>query len=344
MRHHRAGFRLLFTDKTRMNYPVTLLTGFLGVGKTTFLNKMLASPAMKDAFVLINEVGETAIDHLLVSDIKDDILVLSSGCLCCSLRGDLVTALEDLLKARDNGRIPAFDRLVIETTGLADPSPIITTLLTHPYFAMRFKLTQIVTLVDSVHGFETLQTYEEARRQVACADVILVTKTDISPLSESLNQRLRALCPLAERPDAETLIASGFRGELSIKPIFAPIAHVDRFKTQVLITDQAISGAKLHLFLNLLRGQFGKQLLRVKGLVKIIESPDTPLVIHGAQSMLHPVGQLPAWPDNDPRTRLVFITDGLEAEIIDGLFNAFLGLPEIDRPDAEALMNNPLRI
>jgi G3E family GTPase len=327
-----------------MSYPVTLLTGFLGAGKTTFLNQMLASPTMKDAFVLINEVGETAIDHLLVSDIKDDILVLSSGCLCCSLRGDLVTALEDLLKARDNGRIPAFDRLVIETTGLADPSPIITTFLTHPYFAMRFKLAQIVTAVSSLDGMDYLDTYEEARRQVACADVLLITKTDIMPLSPALNERLTRLAPLAEMMTSDALIETGFKGEFSVKPVFAPLNHEDRFKTQVLMTDMAISGAALHLFLNLLRGQFSKQLLRVKGLVKIKESPDTPLIIQGAQSMLHPVGQLPAWPDNDQRTRLVFITDGLQKEIIDELFNAFLGLPEIDRPDAEALVNNPLRI
>lgn len=327
-----------------MIYPVTLLTGFLGVGKTTFLNKMLASPSMKDAFVLINEVGETAIDHLLVSDIKDDILVLSSGCLCCSLRGDLVTALEDLLKARDNGRIPSFDRLVIETTGLADPSPIITTFMTHPYFAMRFKLAEIVTVVSSLDGLAYLETYEEARRQVACADVLLLTKTDILPISHGLKARLNQLAPLAEIMTSDVLIDIGFKGEFSVKPVFSPLNHEDRFKTQVLMTDFAISGAALHLFLNLLRGQFSKQLLRVKGLVKIKESPEAPLIIQGAQSMLHPVGQLSSWPDNDKRTRLVFITDGLQQEVIEGLFNAFLGLPEVDKPDMDALVNNPLRI
>ncbi|MGY6250800.1 CobW family GTP-binding protein [Bosea thiooxidans] len=186
--------------------PLTLLTGFLGAGKTTLLNRLLKDPALADTVVLVNEFGEVGLDHLMVEGVEENMILLESGCLCCTIRDDLIVTLEDLLRRRDNGRIGAFSRLVIETTGLADPAPILNVLINHPYLAMRFQLDGVVTLVDAVNGMATLDAHEEARRQVVAADRLVLTKTDIAaPESISaLRARLLALNPGIEilPPDA----------------------------------------------------------------------------------------------------------------------------------------------
>src|ERR1700744_1930839 len=159
--------------------PVTILTGFLCAGKTTLLNKLLAAPELSDTVVLINEFGEIGLDHLLVEKVEGDMLLMSSGCLCCTIRGDLVGTLEDLLRRRDNGRIAPFRRVVIETTGLADPAPVLQTVLGHPYLVMRYTIDGVVTLVDAVNGAATLDAHVEAVKQAAVADRIVITKTDL---------------------------------------------------------------------------------------------------------------------------------------------------------------------
>ncbi len=193
--------------------PLTVITGFLGAGKTTLLNRLLKDPALSDTAVLINEFGEIGLDHLLVERVDDGIVMLSSGCLCCTVRGDLVTALEKLLRDRDNGRI-AFRRVVIETTGLADPAPVLHTIMAHPYLVMRFRLDGVVTLVDAVNGAATLDSHPEAVKQAAVADRLVLTKTDLlssfpageggkdGPRLEELRARLRALNPGAPILDA----------------------------------------------------------------------------------------------------------------------------------------------
>ena len=150
--------------------PLTLLTGFLGAGKTTLLNRLLKDPALAGTLVLVNEFGEIGLDHLMIEGVEENMILLESGCLCCTIRDDLIVTLEDLLRGRDNGRIAPFSRLVIETTGLADPAPILNVLINHPYLAMRFRLDGVVTLVDAVNGMATLDAHEEARRQVVAAD------------------------------------------------------------------------------------------------------------------------------------------------------------------------------
>ncbi|CAH1657607.1 G3E family GTPase [Hyphomicrobiales bacterium] len=177
--------------------PLTLLTGFLGAGKTTLLNRLLKDPALADTVVLVNEFGEVGLDHLMVEGVAENMILLESGCLCCTIRDDLIVTLEDLLRRRDNGRLKAFSRLVIETTGLADPAPILNVLINHPYLALRFKLDGVVTLVDAVNGMATLDAHEEARRQVVAADRLVLTKTDIAGPAEiaALRARLAGLNP-----------------------------------------------------------------------------------------------------------------------------------------------------
>src|SRR5436189_4422596 len=187
--------------------PLTVLTGFLGAGKTTLLNRLLKDPALSRAAVIINEFGEIGLDHLLVEHIGDGVMLLSTGCLCCTVRGDLVNTLEKLLRGLDNGRM-TFDRVIIETTGLADPAPVLHTAMVHPYFVMRFRLDGIVTVVDAVNGAATLDAHVEAVKQVAVADRIVLTKTDLidtparQAAQKTLMTRIRGLNPAAPILDA----------------------------------------------------------------------------------------------------------------------------------------------
>ncbi len=186
-------------------FDVVVVTGFLGAGKTTLLNALLRDPALADTLVLINEFGAVGLDHLLVERVDGDMLVMTSGCLCCSIRGDLVAALEDALRARDNGRMSPFRRVVIETTGLADPAPVLHTIMAHPYLALRFHLRAVVTLVDAVLGEATLDAHVEAVKQAAMADRLVLTKTDLAVepgAADRLKARLRALNPVAPLLDA----------------------------------------------------------------------------------------------------------------------------------------------
>ena len=183
---------------------LTVLTGFLGAGKTTLLQKLVREPDLSDTVVLINEVGEVALDHLFVDVLDENLLLLSSGCLCCAVRGDLVDSLENILRWRDGGTAPPFRRVVIETTGLADPAPVLHLVMTHPYLVQRYRLDGIVTVVDAVNGMATLDEYEEAVKQAAMADRLVLTKTDLAPaaVTAALRARLKRLNPAARVLDA----------------------------------------------------------------------------------------------------------------------------------------------
>jgi len=357
--------------------PLTLLTGFLGAGKTTLLNTLLRDPDLRDTAVLINEFGEIALDHLLVEKIDGDMMVLSSGCLCCNLRGDLITALEKLLRNLDNGRA-SFKRVIVETTGLADPAPLLQTLMQHPYLVMRFRLDGVVTLVDAMNGSDTLDNHPEAVKQAAVADRIVLTKTDLlrsedgAAKRDALIARLRKLNPAAPILDAaagdasvSALTGCGlYDPDRKIPDVSRWLAdeaiaaahshghhhhhhdvnrHDERVQAFTLATDRAIPAAMLDLFLELLRSTHGPNLLRMKAIVNIEETPDRPMVLHGVQHVLHPATQLDAWPDADHRTRMVFIVRDIEPRVIQELFDAFLGYTAApDRPDAQALADNPL--
>jgi G3E family GTPase len=183
--------------------PLTLVTGFLGAGKTTLLNRLLKDPALAGTVVLVNEFGEIGLDHLLMEGVEDGMILMESGCLCCTIRGELISTLEDLLRRRDNGRIAPFTRLIIETTGLADPAPILNVVVAHPYLALRYRCDGVITLVDAVNGMATLDAHREALRQVVVADRLLLTKTDLAPANTvlALRDRLAALNPGASLRD-----------------------------------------------------------------------------------------------------------------------------------------------
>ncbi len=352
--------------------PLTVLTGFLGAGKTTLLNRLLKDEALAETAVIVNEFGEIGIDHLLVEHVEDGVMLLSTGCLCCTMRGDLVTTLETLLRGLDNGRMN-FNRVIIETTGLADPAPVLHTAMVHPYMVLRFRLDGVVTVVDAVNGLATLDAHQEAVKQAAVADRIVLTKTDLLGTAERrdakarLLARLKALNPAAPVIEAMNasvpqLIECGlYDAERKIPDVKRWLSeesyaaahddhhhhhdvnrHDDRIRAFTLASERAIPFAAFEMFLDLVRSMHGPNLLRVKGIVKLAEHADRPVVIHGVQHVFHPPVTLAAWPDDDHRTRLVFIVNGIPARAIEDLFNAFLGLAQVDKPDRAALMDNPL--
>ncbi|MGB6860233.1 MAG: GTP-binding protein [Pseudolabrys sp.] len=348
--------------------PLTILTGFLGAGKTTLLNRLLKDPALADTAVIINEFGEVSLDHLLVEYVGDNMVLLQSGCLCCTMRGDLVDALETLLRDLDNRRCK-FRRVLLETTGLADPAPVLHTAMSHPYLLLRYRLDGVVTAVDAINGEPTLDAHAEAVKQAAVADRIVLTKTDLADVSQRnrIVQRLRALNPAAPILDAakdeatpDRLLGSGLydpdRKIPDVKKWLAAEAyagdhhdhhhdvnrHDDHIRSFVLTADEPMPAGTLEMFLALLRATHGGNLLRIKGIVKLAEMPETPVVVHGVQHVLHPTVRLDRWPDADHRTRIVFITRDLQERTVRNLFDAFLGVTAPDQPDRTALTENPL--
>ena len=358
--------------------PLSVLTGFLGAGKTTLLNCLLKGTTvgkqdLADTAVIINEFGEVGLDHLLVEHVDDGIVLLSTGCLCCTLRGDLIDALERLLRSLDNRRA-VFSRVIIETTGLADPAPVLHILMAHPYLVMRYRLDGIVTVVDAVNGAATLDAHAEAVRQVAVADRLVLTKTDLmtSPAGrtslQALRARLHALNPAAYlldaaagEADAAHLLNCGLYDPANkipdVKRWLATEANADphrhgyghdpnrhdaHIRAFALTTPQAIPAGTFDMFMDLVRSLHGSNLLRVKGVVKLAEHPDTPVVVHAVQHLMHPAARLERWPDDDRSTRMVFIVRDIEPRVITELFNAFLGAGAPDQPDRAAIADNPL--
>ncbi|RXF75527.1 CobW family GTP-binding protein [Hansschlegelia zhihuaiae] len=326
--------------------PLTVLTGFLGAGKTTLLNRLLRDPALADAAVLVNEAGEIAVDHLLVEHVADGVVALAGGCLCCSLRGDLIATLEDLLRARDNGRIPPFARLVLETSGLADPGPIFQTLILHPYLAMRYRLASLVAVADATNAPKTVEDHPDARRQIAMADMVAISKTDLAAPEDLARTRalIAKLAPLASIVDATEIDAAQLVAEAPIRArdlTAAPTGH-GAISTVSLASEAALTRASYDLFVELLRSAHGPKLLRLKGLVKIAEEPDRPLVLQGVRHIFAEPRFLDAWPDGDARTRLVAIGENLAPDLLAGLYAAFAGQAAPDRPDRDALFDNPL--
>ena len=352
--------------------PLSIITGFLGAGKTTLLNRLLREAALADTVVIINEFGEIGLDHLLIEKVDGDLLLLQSGCLCCTMRGDLINTLEDLLRRRDNGRIPPFRRVLIETTGLADPAPVLHTLMSHPYLLLRYRLDGVVTLVDAVNGAATLDAHAEAVKQVAVADRLVLAKTDLvgdPDALAALRTRLAGLNPGARQldaacgeADAASLLDAGLydpdakipdvRRWLNAQAYATGHGHhahghdVNRHDAHIrafcLSSAVALAPAAFDLFLQLLREAHGPSLLRVKGLVGLSDDPARPVVIHGVQHVFHPPVRLEQWPDADHSTRIVFILRDLEPRFIEGFWAAFAGTPVTDMPDAAALTQSPL--
>ena len=305
--------------------PTTLLTGFLGSGKTTLLRRALVSPELADTAVIINEIGEIAIDHHLVDFVDGDVLELPGGCLCCAVREDLAQTLRSLIERRDAGETRQFRRIVIETTGLADPAPILFTLGTDPMLDHRLRLAAVVTLVDAVQGATTLDRFAEAVRQAALADLLVITKTDLSPLGADLVQRLdqingRAPRVLAaEASDAgAVLFGTGPRAPAPAIPAQPVAAHTHGIDTFAVVLSGEISRLDFARALGGLARERGNDLLRVKGIVRFADRPDKPAVVQAAQHALFSPEWLEEWPDGDRRSRLVFVVHKIpRAEILD---------------------------
>ncbi len=342
--------------KTRI--PVTLVTGFLGSGKTTFINAALRSPELAKTVVVVNEFGEVGLDHQLFASSSDSVVVLENGCLCCTVRSDLVGTLNSLYHARQASEIPSFDNVVIETSGLAEPSAVLQAFLSEPTLDGLYRIAGVVTLVDAVNWRGTAETHDEAVRQVALADQIRITKLDLVDDKESAASRLllelRRINPSAEIAEidwssaaiARLLTAAGFdttdrladpRPWLDLQAYQKAsddhhhhhrhdddhdhhghdrLTHLQGrgIENFVLMRDTPLAREEVQFLLEGIGQNLGAGLLRVKGLVNVAEEPGRPAVIQGAQHLLHTMTWLDRWPDADQRTRVVFITQGIQRE------------------------------
>ena len=330
--------------------PVTLLTGFLGSGKTTVLNHVLQQPDMAATAVIVNEFGEIGLDHLLVERSSEDVVLLNSGCLCCTVRGDIVDTLTNLFVDRVKNKVPFFTRVAIETTGLADPAPILHTLMTDPIVAARYMLDGVVTTVDAVNGAGTLDRQSEAVKQAAVADRLLLTKADLAAPAarQAIEARLAALNPSAPIvPVAQGVVDPAVLFNIGFYDPVAKSAdvqrwlrdeafasghehehldvnrHDDRVRAFCITRERPISWRALSAWLDGLATMRGDDLLRLKAIVAVSDRPNQPVVLHGVQHLFHPPVLLPEWPSSDHRTRMVFITRDLPREAIEATLTAF---------------------
>ena len=325
--------------------PVFVLTGFLGSGKTTVLNRLLRERELRDTAVVVNELGAVGIDHLLVESSDDTVVELAGGCLCCAVRGDLALTLADLAARREAGACAPFSRILIETSGLADPTPVESLLLADPALAERFVFAGVSACVSAPDGDAALDRYPEAARQIAVADLIVLTKTDLAAAPPSLDERLRRLNPRAERATAVfgRLRTEAGAGALALPAerrgvdgggagpepgagagAPPPIRHTDGIDHFVLVRPDPIPGAALALFLQSLVEHAGPRLLRLKGFVELAEAPGRPVTVNGAGHVFEPVEPRPGWPDADRRSRLVLIGEGISAAWCERVLDALV--------------------
>lgn len=343
--------------------PVIIVTGFLGAGKTTLLNALLRDPAFAETAVLINEFGDVSIDHDLVAEFSDDLITTTTGCMCCSASSDIKKSLFDLWQRRKNREIGPFKRVIVESTGLLDPVPVVHALLAAPCVGLidhivsgQFALARVVTLYDVVNGRSTLEAHLEALKQVAIADVVVLTKTDLVDGNASSNeieierQSLLAMTPGAlmfdrhrNWPDIRAAILAPGTYDLRTKGedalawlqaeahlAQAPDGHAhtdtsrhgDDIRGHCIIIEQPITPWTFHFFLDVLKMSAGPNLLRVKGLFALTDDPDRPVVVHGVQSLIHPIDKLDQWPSEDRRTRLVVIGKNLKIDAMREILNS----------------------
>ncbi len=331
--------------------PVTLITGFLGSGKTTLLQRLLVNPALADTAVLINEFGEVGLDHHLLERIDERTVLLQSGCLCCTIRGELADAIRDLHSRRARGAIPSFRRLAIESTGLADPFPVLTTFHADPVLKHHFRTASVIATVDAVNGTAQLARQPESVKQVAVADHLVITKTDLAEpaaIDELLEQvrRLNPAAPVwfAADPSLDTgkLLSVGpfdidARGE-AVQAWFAAerggavrhdhnthdrSRHGHDVHAFAVVFERPLDWTVFGIWLTMLLNRHGDSVLRVKGILNV-DGESAPVAVHGVQHLVHAPVHMRAWPDAERRSRIVFIVKGLDREAIERSLTVFM--------------------
>ena len=330
--------------------PVTLLTGFLGSGKTTLLNRLLKQ--LPFTAVVMNEFGEVGLDHQLLEETRGPLALLSGGCICCQVQGALAPTLKNLWMARSQGQVPPYERVIIETTGIADPAPILDALNGDRWLAARHRLDGVVTTVDAVLGVQELDDHFEAVRQVAVADRLLLTKTDLAEpaVLADLEARLSELNPAAPQLHvlhgevaSEAILGAGLAdaagqtldprrwlaaeryrpaGKTRLGGRAAQASHEQRVKSFSLTFDAPLDWAGVQSALEMLLAFRAQHLLRMKAIVNL-KGEERPLALHAVQHVFHPPAPLPAWPDADRRSRFVFIVSDLDEAFVAKLLQDF---------------------
>ncbi len=335
--------------KTQKSLPLSILTGFLGSGKTTLLNKLLSDPRLGETAVLINEFGSIGLDHLLVESIDQDIVLLDSGCVCCTVQDDFSQSLETLLAKRQAGLVPQFERVLLETTGIADPGPLIQLISTSADIAPAYHFEKLITVVDALYGHGTLNDQIEAMRQVILADHLILSKTDIADpaAAAALTSRLKTLNPSASidtvaRPDdlfggrGSSKGAHPLPGREKRHSAAKTGRHDHRFATFTVTWPEPANWDDFKDWLNALLIARGESIFRLKGLLNVIGN-DRPVVIQGVQHSFHPPTELLEWPNGSPRTELVFITQDFTREAALNSLKPYFNIPlaqtakELDR-------------
>ncbi len=332
--------------------PITLLTGFLGSGKTTVLNHLVRT--LPRTAILMNEFGAVALDHQLLQKMDGPMALLSGGCVCCTISGSLSPTLKNLWMARQKGDIPAFERVIIETTGVADPAPVLDNLLHDNWIRARFRLDGVVTTVDALFGMGQLDSHFEAVKQVAVADKLLLTKTDLAPADTiaALRERLVTLNPAADivavtngeldpglirnlglwNAETKSLEVARWLKQQRYQPASASIlggkpqtqSHDTRIQAFSVVLDAPLDRYGLQSALSMLASFRAENLLRFKAIVNV-QDETKPVVLHGVQHVLYPEVRLDAWPDEDHRSRFVFIVRDLDPEFVSKLLTDFTG-------------------
>ncbi len=333
--------------------PVSILTGFLGSGKTTLLKALLTHPGMDRVAVIVNEFGEIGLDHTLIESVDEDAVLLNSGCLCCTVRGDLLDTLKSLFKRRAKEEIAPFDRIVIETTGLADPAPILHTMMSDGFLVTRFMLDGVITVVDAVNAMTQFDRQFESVKQAAVADRLILTKTDLvdAPVTAAVTDRLRAINPAA--PILPVVMGAVEPNDLFNAGLYNPMTksadvqrwlkeeayrdteghvhhhdvnrHDDHIRAFCLTFDEPFPWNKIAPALDMLVQTHGGNLLRMKGILNVVEI-DEPVVVHAVQHLFHPPAKLEAWPDEDRRSKLVIICRDMERDALERIVNSYLAL------------------